>query len=70
MMRQRLLGQLMQETEFEYVRFMKKCIVLKEMQDPRQSGKWIQLRIRNRREVKRVPYYGTIEQLNFAFREF
>jgi hypothetical protein len=38
---------------------MKKCVVLKEMNDPRNNSKWKRYRIRNRFEKREIPRYGT-----------
>jgi hypothetical protein len=38
----------MEEVEMNYVRFMKKCVVLKEMSDPKNDKKWSKYRIKNR----------------------
>ena len=57
--RKELITEIMEEVSFDYLRFMKKCIVLKEMSDRSNEQKWIRYRIRNRYEKKIVPFYGT-----------
>lgn len=57
--RKELITEIMEEVSFDYLRFMKKCIVLKEMSDRSNEQKWIKYRIRNRYEKKIVPFYGT-----------
>jgi len=57
--RKELITEIMEEVSFDYLRFMKKCIVLKEMSDRSNEQKWIRYRIRNRYEKKIIPFYGT-----------
>lgn len=51
---------LMRVVEEEYVRQMKKCIVLKEMQDPASHQKFIKLKIPIRLSKRTAPYYGVV----------
>lgn len=59
----RLIKETLQEAEQDYARFQKKCIVLREMSDPRNDHKWITLRVKNRYERPTVPLLGTIEKI-------
>jgi len=51
--------ELFQEAKDDYVSFMKKCVVLKEMSMPENKEKWVKARIKNRYSEKAIPYYGT-----------
>jgi hypothetical protein len=51
---------LMRVVEEEYIRQMKKCIVLKEMQDPAFHQKFIKLKIPIRLSKRTAPYYGVV----------
>ena len=66
---QLLSTELMQQVEKEYVMFMKKCYVLKKMEDPANDQEWSRLRIRNRFEIHRRQYFGLIEQYEFGFQD-
>jgi hypothetical protein len=63
------INNLLTLVEREYVLFMKKCFVLREMSDSNINMKFRQLRIRLRRVNKYIPYYGTVEKLNYPFKE-
>lgn len=54
-----LIMELFQEAKDDYVSFMKKCVVLKEMSMPENKEKWVKARIKNRYSEKAIPYYGT-----------
>lgn len=41
---------------------MKKCSILKDMEINKNDVKWLQLRIRNRFEQQKKPYYGLCKQ--------
>lgn len=49
----------------EYVREMKKCMVLSEMKDKKTHKKFNDLRINLRKETHQVNYYGTIRKLDY-----
>lgn len=49
--------------------FIKKCLVLREMQDPIHDEKWLKLRVRNRFERKQIVKFGTKVQLQYGFSE-
>lgn len=51
---------LMRVVEEEYVRQMKKCIVLREMQDPAKAEKFSKLKIPLRLPQKTAPYLGVV----------
>ena len=49
----------------EYMREMKKMVVLTEMKDKKNAGKFKDLRIQLRKPVHTVQYYGTISKLHY-----
>lgn len=52
---------LMRVVEEEYVRQMKKCIVLKEMQDPLNHQKFLKLKIPVRLPKRTAPYFAVVK---------
>jgi len=48
---------------------MKKCMVLREMLDPRNDQRFLDLRIGVRRPFKVIPRQGTICKLEYSFEE-
>lgn len=63
---------LMRVVEEEYVRQMKKCILLKEMQDPANHQKFQKLKIPVRLPRRTAPYFGVVKfnGPRFAFGKF
>lgn len=57
----------MRVVEEEYVRQMKKCIILKEMQDPGMHTKFHKLRIPIRLPRRTAPYYGVVNCPKYNF---
>ncbi|CAK93776.1 unnamed protein product (macronuclear) [Paramecium tetraurelia] len=53
---------LVKQVEKEYIMLMKKCSILKDMEINKNDIKWIQLRIRNRFELTKKPFYGLCKQ--------
>ena len=51
----------MRVIEEEYVRQMKKCVILREMQDPSTHGHFDARRIPPRIQQKTLPYFGTVK---------
>mmetsp|Transcript_43579 Transcript_43579/g.42086 ORF Transcript_43579/g.42086 Transcript_43579/m.42086 type:complete len:392 (-) Transcript_43579:3081-4256(-) len=60
---------LMRVVEEEYVRQMKKCIILKEMQNPLSHTKYVRLKIPIRLSKKTAPYFGVVRcpKYNLAY---
>ena len=52
---------LMRVVEEEYVRQMKKCIILKEMQEPVNHPKFLKLKIPIRLSRRTAPYFGVVK---------
>ena len=46
--RKALVNEMLKQVKQEYIMFMKKCQVLKDMADKENNTKWVQLRIKNR----------------------
>ncbi|KAL4494234.1 hypothetical protein ABPG73_018753, partial [Tetrahymena malaccensis] len=67
--RSKYVQELFEDAERQYIFFIKKCYVLKEMADPKNEQKWQKYRIRNRYEEKILPFYGTYVQLQYNFNE-
>ncbi|CAG9332270.1 unnamed protein product [Blepharisma stoltei] len=55
-----LLKQLVSVIDEEYVRAMKKCVILLRMQDPKNDHEFIQKKIPIRRSIPVIPEFGTI----------
>lgn len=60
---------LMRVVEEEYIRQMKKCIILKEMQDPAMTSKFAKLKIPLRLPQKTAPYCGVVQCANYNFKQ-
>jgi len=60
---------LMRVVEEEYVRQMKKCIVLKEMQDSSSHAKFQKLKIPIRLPKRTAPYFGVVRCPKYNFPE-
>jgi hypothetical protein len=60
----RLIDSLMFQVENEYKLFMKKVVVLREMQDKKNEEKFKDLRIKMRFIKNEIPYYGTIAKMD------
>ena len=58
---------LMRVVEEEYVRQMKKCIVLKEMQEPINHEKFLKLKIPIRLPRRTAPYFGVVRCPKYNF---
>ena len=58
-----LANKIINTVDAEYLREMKKCYVLSEMMEKAKKDKFTKLKIAIRREVKKIPYYGTIGRL-------
>ena len=56
-----IFTKLMRVVQEEYIRQMKKCIVLKEMEDPRNFNKFQKMKIPVRLQKKTTPYFGVIQ---------
>lgn len=54
----------------EYIRQMKKCIVLKEMQDPANFAKFAKLKVPIRINKKTAPYFGVVLCHKYEFKAF
>lgn len=65
----RLIDSLMGQVEGEYKLFMKKVVVLREMQDKKNEEKFKDLRIKMRYIKNEIPYYGTILKMNFPIEQ-
>jgi dynein heavy chain len=61
---------LMRVVEEEYVRQMKKCIVLKEMQDPTMHAKFQRLKIPVRLPRRTAPYFGVVRCPKYKFSQY
>ena len=51
----------------EYIRQMKKCIVLKEMQDPQNFSKFAKLKVPVRVNKKTNPSFGVVRCPKYEF---
>lgn len=51
---------LLRVVEEEYIRQMKKCVVLKEMEDPANFEKFMNLKIPIRQSKRTSPYFGVV----------
>jgi hypothetical protein len=60
---------LMRVVKEEYVRQMKKCIVLKEMEDPDNYEKFEKKKVPLRISKKTTPYFGVVKCAKYNFRE-
>lgn len=60
---------LLEVVENEYVRQMKKCVILKEMEDPRNYEKFERMKIPLRLSKKTYPYFGVVRcpKYNFSY---
>ena len=58
-----LAHKIIQTVEAEYLREMKKCFVLSEMLEKTNKDRFVKLKIAIRKELKKIPYYGTIGKL-------
>jgi dynein heavy chain len=58
-----LAHRIIQTVEAEYLREMKKCFVLSEMKDKNSKEKFNKLKIAIRKELRKIPYFGTIGRL-------
>lgn len=60
---------LMRVVQEEFVRQMKKCIVLKDMGDPANHSRFAKLKIPNRLSKKTAPYFGVVrcQKYNFIY---
>jgi hypothetical protein len=61
---------LMRVVEEEYIRQMKKCIVLKEMQDTESHEKFAKLKIPIRLPKRTAPYFGVVRCPKYNFSEY
>jgi hypothetical protein len=57
----------MRVVEEEYVRQMKKCIILKEMQDPINHQKFLKMKIPVRLPKRTAPYFGVVDCPKYNF---
>jgi len=53
--------------EEEYVRQMKKCVILKEMEDPNNFQKFLRMKIPIRLSKKTSPYFGVVRCPKYNF---
>lgn len=60
---------LLRVVEEEYIRQMKKCVVLKEMEDPQNYAKFARMKIPIRLSKKTSPYFGVVRcpKYNFSY---
>jgi dynein heavy chain len=58
-----LANKIIYTVEAEYLREMKKCYVLSEMKDKNNKDKFLKLKIAIRKEIRKIPYFGTIGRL-------
>ena len=61
---------LMRVVKEEYIRQMKKCIVLQEMNDPANKEKFLKKKVPIRLVKKTSPYFGVVKCAKYNFREF
>jgi hypothetical protein len=59
----------MRVVQEEFIRQMKKCLVLNEMQDPENFAKFEKLKIPIRFSKKTAPYFGVVrcQKYNFIY---
>jgi hypothetical protein len=60
-----LSGKIMKTVKPEYTREMKKCHVLSEMKNSKSHPKFKDLRIKVRSQNNIIPFYGTIDKLEY-----
>lgn len=60
----------MRVVQEEYVRQMKKCIVLKQMQDPSNHERFIQHKVPIRLTKSTAPYFGVVRCPKYKFAEY
>ena len=65
-----LSGKIMKTVKAEYSREMKKCHVLSEMKNKSTHSKFKELRVNVRNQPNLVPFYGTIDKLEFHDQNF
>ena len=60
---------LLRVVEEEYIRQMKKCVILKEMEDPQNYSKFERMKIPIRLSKKTSPYFGVVRcpKYNFSY---
>lgn len=60
---------LLEVVEQEYIRQMKKCVIIKEMEDPRNFAKFERMKIPLRLAKKTSPYFGVVRcpKYNFSY---
>lgn len=58
---------LLRVVEEEYIRQMKKCVILKEMEDPANFEKFAALKIPIRLSKKTYPYFGVVRCAKYNF---
>lgn len=61
---------LMRVVQEEYIRQMKKCIVMKEMHDPSQFAKFEKLKVPIRINKKTSPYFGVVRCPKYNFLDY
>ena len=61
---------LMRVVQEEYIRQMKKCIVMKEMHDPAQFAKFLKLKVPIRLNKKTSPYFGVVRCPKYNFLDY
>jgi dynein heavy chain, axonemal len=60
----------MRVVQEEYVRQMKKCIVMKQMQDPSAHNKFIKMKVPVRLNKKTSPYFGVVRCPKYKFADY
>lgn len=58
---------LLRVVEEEYIRQMKKCVILKEMEDPTNFQKFARMKIPLRLSKKTYPYFGVVRCAKYSF---
>lgn len=58
---------LLRVVEEEYIRQMKKCVILKEMEDPANFQKFARMKIPLRLSKKTYPYFGVVRCAKYGF---
>ena len=66
----RTFSDLMRVVQEEYIRQMKKCLVMQEMQDPANFGKFIAAKIPIRINKYTYPYFGVVASKQYAYMKF
>jgi hypothetical protein len=61
---------LMRVVQEEYVRQMKKCIVMKQMQDPSNHDRFIKMKVPVRLNKKTSPYFGVVRCPKYKFADY